>query len=230
MTVRRELPTAPTPLLIFAKPPRAGVAKTRLARDVGAEVAAELAAAFLSDTLAQARALGWARVILATTESGFDTGSPADMDAVWHQGDGDLGARLERMLSRALLEAPTALALGADTPGLPGPLLERARTLLAANDAVLGPADDGGFYLLGLRRCPSGLLSNLPWSSSDTFERTRQQLESRGLHPQQLPNWFDVDRAADARRLLGLIRSGRVIAPASRGVLERWARSGQSPA
>ncbi|MFP2909527.1 TIGR04282 family arsenosugar biosynthesis glycosyltransferase [Pyxidicoccus sp. 3LFB2] len=209
---------------VFAKPPVAGQVKTRLARTLGQDVAAELAAAFFADTWALLRTLPWIRPVLATTQAGRPEGLACEADAeVWLQGEGGLGERLERVLRRALERGPWAMALGADTPGLPGPLLEEARAKLAAGaDAVLGPAEDGGFYLLALKRCPPGLLAEgLPWSSADTLERTRERLESHGLRTVLLEPWFDVDTEADLHRLADLLAKGAVRAPSTHDVLIR---------
>ena len=138
---------------------------------------------------------------------------------VWPQGEGDLGARLERILRRALKESAHAVAIGTDSPGLPLALLEEARSALEAHDAVVGPADDGGFYLLGLNRCPEGLLAGLPWSAENTRARTLSRLEERGLTVQLLAPWFDVDVAADLERLRSLLAEGAIRAPATAHLL-----------
>ncbi|MHB1845619.1 MAG: TIGR04282 family arsenosugar biosynthesis glycosyltransferase, partial [Deltaproteobacteria bacterium] len=174
---------------VFAKPPLPGRVKTRLAAEVGSEGAARLARAFLRDTLAAVRALPWAEPRLATTERApfeAELGAPE----IWLQGEGDLGRRMERVLRRALRGASAALAIGADSPGMPLALLEGAREALASADAVVGPSDDGGFYLLGLRRCPRGLLDGLPWSAPETFDRTLARLREQGLRTSLLPRWF----------------------------------------
>ncbi len=209
----------PSRICIFAKPPVAGGVKTRLAADLGVERATALARSFLVDTCAAMRTLGWARAILATTGS-LDLDLQTELALpIWSQGDGDLGARLERVLARALTDAPIAIAIGADSPGLPTRLLDEARAALATADAAIGPADDGGFYLLALRRCPAGLLSDLPWSAPDTFARTVERMHSHGLSVIELPRWFDVDRADDLVRLDALLTNGSIVAPCTRQLL-----------
>ncbi len=209
-----------TTICIFAKPPRVGQVKTRLAAQLGPSRAAALAWAFLHDSWTGLRSLDWAERVVATT--GEIDGLP-DLDPalqLWNQGSGDLGARLERVLRRALEQTRYAVALGADTPGLPEKLLESARDALDAGaDAVLGPSEDGGFYLLGLRSCPAGLLSALPWSSADTGAATLEQLRGHGLSVHELTPWFDVDRAEDLERLRGCIASGEVFAPETASLL-----------
>ncbi len=199
------------PVCVFAKPAVPGRAKTRLAPEVGAEAAARLARAFFDDTWVAARRLPWTRPILATTSrKGLDPPVGAE---VWLQGPGDLGDRLARILRRALRRSPCAVAVGADSPGLPASRLEDARRALRDHDAVLGPSADGGFYLLGLTRCPPGLLRGLSWSVEDTFDRTRERLEIRGLSTAILGEWFDVDGFDDLMRLRRMIARGRVSAP-----------------
>ncbi|OGQ12247.1 MAG: hypothetical protein A2138_17155, partial [Deltaproteobacteria bacterium RBG_16_71_12] len=158
-----------TTLCIFAKAPRAGAVKTRLAAQIGAARAARLAEAFFWDTLALAERAPALRVVVALSGDAHLLPGLRDRVEVWPQGDGDLGARLQRSLRRALAESPRALAIGTDSPGLPSTLLANARAALHTHDAVLGQADDGGFYLLGLSRCPKelldGLLEGLPWSA-----------------------------------------------------------------
>ncbi len=201
---------AQLPVCIFAKPPVAGSVKTRLA---DAERAARLARAFLIDTCDALRAITWVAPILATTGPLDATLSERLGLPIWPQGDGDLGARIERVMRRALESAGGAIALGADTPGLPRELVVRACEALTEADAAIGPTDDGGFYLLALRECPVGLLAELPWSRSDTFAMTLERLRERGLRTIVLDPWFDVDRPADLERLHALLTTRVLVAP-----------------
>ena len=204
-------------VVVLAKAPVAGEVKTRLASPARASA---LARAFLVDTFAALRSSSWADPVLATTAA-LDPALEDQLQApIWMQGDGDLGARIERVLRRALASAPRAIAMGADTPGLPAAALDRAHEALRTADAAIGPTEDGGFYLLALRRCPEGLLAGLPWSQSDTFAATLARLRERGLSTVVLDAWFDVDRPADLERLRGLLAAGVVSAPATRRVLD----------
>lgn len=195
--------------LIYAKPPRPGLSKTRLAASVGPEAAARLAEAFLVDT---ARALGSLQglgspqgleIVLSTPEPEIDHGVALPR---WDQGGGELGCRLERGFLRALGQSPAAMALGADSPGLPAGHLQRAIALLSesprqAARSVLCPTEDGGFWALGLTRCWEGLLQGLPWSTPQTAEATRQRLLTHGFEVSTGPGWWDVDTASDLERL-----------------------------
>jgi hypothetical protein len=87
---------------------------------------------------------------------------------------------------------------------------------------VLGPCEDGGFYLIGLRSCPAGLLADLPWSAPSTFQRTIDRLRSAGLSIAVLPPWFDIDTPDDLRRLERLLELGELSAPTTAAWLRKW--------
>lgn len=213
------------PICVFAKPPVAGRVNTRLAPRVGDEGAARLAHAFLLDTIDLVNGLPWAHLVLATTGPLPDS-IPRPAGAVeWPQGDGDLGERVERVLRRALEDAPFAIALGVDSPGLPAAYLEQAREALGAHDAVLGPCEDGGFYTISLRWCPDGLLEALPWSRSRTMASTHQRLCAFGLTTHFLPTWFDVDRPVDLDRLRVEVARGHAHAPHTMATLDELTRA-----
>ena len=208
-------------LCIFAKPPRAGLVKTRLTGALGDEGAAQLASAFFEDTWAVATSVAWADCVLATTEVDAPEWRLPQHAIAWPQGDGNLGRRLEQILGRALATHDFALAIGTDSPGMPSALLDAARIALRSADAVIGPTEDGGFYLLGLRACPTGLLAGIPWSRTDTCARTVGQLRRFGLRVAVLPPWFDVDRPEDLDRLRMMVATGRLSAPATTRALVR---------
>ncbi len=198
---------------IFTNPPLPRKTKTRLIPALGEQGAADLARAMLLDTVEMVQSLDWALPVLTVSAPmPEDLKLPGEPEQ-WLQGSGDLGERQERMLNRALAQAPAALLIGTDLPGLPGRLLEEARQALEQADAALGPAEDGGFYLLGLRRCPEGILSELPWSSPDTFNATRKQLKRLGLKVEVISSWFDVDCPEDLERVKAALESGEVEAP-----------------
>jgi glycosyltransferase A (GT-A) superfamily protein (DUF2064 family) len=112
------------------------------------------------------------------------------------------------------------IAIGADTPGLPPDFLSRARRELSNGaGAAIGPTEDGGFYLLGLSRCPRGLLKNVTWGSSSVFSQTMGCLKKKGMRVAVLDPWFDVDRIDDLRRLRKLIARRAVRAPCTERAL-----------
>lgn len=206
-------------ICVFAKPPAPGRVKTRLVPLLGSRGAAELATAFLQDSWTAITALPWAQPVLASTEEGRPDGLRGPVE-VWLQEAGDLGVRLENIVRRALCNHPYAIVIGADSPGLPAKFLEQAREALAQVDAVIGPCEDGGFYLLGLRNCPEGLLSGIPWSAAKTFEETIAKIRAAGLTTQVLGPWFDVDTAKDLEKLDSLISSNQIHAPQTKDFLE----------
>ncbi len=206
------------PIVVFARAPAPGAVKTRLAGAVGHEGAATLARAFLRDTWDALSAVAWADPVVATTGPLGEAFAGVKTQL---QGEGDLGARMERALRRALGGAPAAFAVGTDSPGMPRYLLDAAREALRDADAVIGPSEDGGFYLLGLRRCPEGLLARLPWSRADTGSRVCARLRRSGFRVARAPRWFDVDRPADLRRLAALLDAGRLCAPATHAALSQ---------
>lgn len=200
-------------VLVFAKAPAAGQVKTRLAESVGHREAAGWARAFLQDTWSRVAELGGASVRLVLDG---DAPLPPLLPApeIWEQGKGDLGARLERSFHRALAEGTAAMAVGTDSPGMPKlRLIEAQRALADGSDAVLGLADDGGFYLIGLRRCPPGLFAGLPWSVASTGAAMLSRLEQQGLTVRRLPNWYDVDDQPSLLRLEREVLSGATHAP-----------------
>jgi uncharacterized protein len=189
---------SPLPVYVFAKAPVSGRVKTRLVPAVGAAGATRLATALLEDTLEALLTQGGAAPILAVDDVAAFRGRGLPLV---EQGTGDLGERLERVLGRGLGRAPAVVAVGSDTPGFPAELLEASFASLRRADAVLVPADDGGFALLGLRRCPPGLLHGLPWSGPDTLQATEARLRARGLTVVRTARFFDVDAPADLARL-----------------------------
>lgn len=194
------------PAYLFAKPPVAGVSKTRLATGVGPERAARLAAAFLQDTWdALARADG-VFPVLATTDLQGDFGFDAQPRV--HQGGGDLGARLERVLADGVRAHGGALAVGADSPGMPPDRVQGVLAALSTVDAALVPTDDGGFAVLGVRSVPSGLLADLPWSCERTTSALIARLEGLRLSCVVLEPWFDVDHASDLERFRAMVSRG----------------------
>lgn len=196
-------------LIVFAKPPVAGVSKTRIGAALGDDVAARLAAAFLSDTLRGLAPLG-VRVVVATTDPEADHGVPCER---WDQGGGDLGLRIERMLQRGLTEAPFVVAVGADAPGMP---LDRLRELMDGSEVAIGPAEDGGFWGLLARRWVPGALAGVPWSAPNTAFETVRALGRAGLDVSIGPRWWDIDTVEDLRRF----RAARLEAPATHAVLD----------
>lgn len=210
-------------IVILAKWPRAGQAKRRLGRHIGPARSAALARAFLADTLALVSRSGPDRLVIAYAPALARTrfaGLAPDALLV-AQPRGGFGARLEHALASGLERAHSALVIGADAPTLPPRLIERGFAALALADCVIGPAEDGGYYLIGAsRRLPATLFRRIPWSTADVFDETLLRARDAELRVAILPRWYDVDDAAALRRL-ARDRAGLRRAPATRAALAR---------
>ena len=185
--------------IVIAKAPVPGRVKTRLTPPFSPAEAATLAEAALTDTLAAVAAAPVARRVLAL-EGSAGSWLPSGFDVIPQRGDG-----LDERLATAFAEAHAALPLpmvliGMDTPQVTPKLIADAAGTLdyAEADAVFGPAADGGFWLLGLRRPDRSLLAGVPMSQADTGRRQLDRLTEAGLRVAMMPVLTDVDTAADA--------------------------------
>ncbi|MGI9005577.1 MAG: TIGR04282 family arsenosugar biosynthesis glycosyltransferase [Streptosporangiaceae bacterium] len=192
--------TARAQVVVIAKEPVPGRVKTRLTPPFSPGQAARLAAAALADTLAAAAQVPAVRHVLAL-DGTPGTWLPPVFDVVAQQGRG-LDERLAAAFGLAFAQLPVPVVLiGMDTPQVTPGMLEAAIRPLAAGtaDAVFGPADDGGFWLLGLRRPDPELLLGVPMSAADTGEAQLARLTGAGLRVRCLPMCTDVDDVATAR-------------------------------
>ncbi len=194
-------------VIVMAKAPVAGHAKTRLIPALGAEGAAQLAQRMLRHAIAQALAaeVGPVELCCAPDARHADFAELAADARVMlsEQGEGDLGARMARALQRALATHDRVLLIGTDAPALDAAVLRVARERLADHDAVLGPAFDGGYTLIGLRRFVPALFEAMPWSTPQVLARTRERLHAAGLHHAELAPLHDIDEPADLVHLRG---------------------------
>ncbi len=182
-------------LIVFAKAPVAGAVKTRLIPALGAAGAAALAVRLLAHTLAAGVAAGFDRVELCvapdTAHPAFGAHAAAHGLALTLQGEGDLGARMDRALTRVLREHRHAVLVGTDAPALDAARLRDAAHALHDADAVFVPALDGGYALVGLRRAQPALFQGIAWSTAQVMAQTREQARAAGL------NWAERDAVAD---------------------------------
>jgi len=186
-------------LIVIAKEPRPGHAKTRLIPELGPEGAAAIARACLEDTLyAVAETPSAERVLVLDGEPG--DWLPADQGfRVIAQREGGLAARLAGAFEDS--GAAPAVLVGMDTPQVNSGLLSEAIERLAegGTDAVLGPASDGGYWAIGLRRSDARIFAEVPMSADDTGERQRARLGELGLTWTELEQLRDIDTIEDAR-------------------------------
>jgi len=207
---RRYYGVAPPPrpvLQVFAKAPAPGRVKTRLAQAIGSEAAARAYAALAEHTLRVAAAARRAGVVGAV-ELWVEPGAPVGSFDSWtgefdvrvrEQRGADLGERMHAALRDALTRGHPALLIGTDVPGYDVPYLAQAAAALATHDAAIGPAEDGGYVLIGLARDVDAF-SGIAWSSGGVLEATRAMLAGAHVRWHELPPLWDVDTHDDWQR------------------------------
>ncbi len=213
--------------IVLTKTPTTGGVKTRLASEIGAGAATSIARAMLDDTLALARRGDWtARVVFAPPESRAEMACLAGDLACEAQVEGDLGARITAALADGLSAGGITVLIGSDTPDLPLAVVGTAFDALAGAGAevVLGPARDGGFYLIGAREANPLLFEGVAWSTDVVLWQVRANAERLGYRVTMLEEWEDVDDLASLVRLEARLKKSNV-APATRRALVELAAS-----
>lgn len=212
-------------IAVFARWPEPGRVKTRLSPALPAALACELHRAMVADALAaaaaapaDARALCWADAPAERPAFAVPPGL-GERD----QGSGDLGARLERAFA-SMVRGPVdrAVIVGADCPDLTAARIAQAFTALERHDLVVGPARDGGYYLIGLARAAPGLFRDIDWGSGRVLAQTLERARGLRLTVGRLDPLDDLDTPADlanwsARSCI----QGTGYAPRTRAALER---------
>ncbi|PWF44034.1 TIGR04282 family arsenosugar biosynthesis glycosyltransferase [Massilia glaciei] len=187
-------------LIVFAKAPVPGQAKTRLAPAIGFEGAAGLASVMLAHTLRSAVDSGIGPVELCcapdTGHAQFQQAAGAGV-SLTGQGGGDLGERMERALARGLQHHPRVVLIGTDAPLLDAAVLRDAATALLTHDVVIAPAADGGYVLVGLARRAPELFASVAWSTPLVMAQTRARIAALGLSLHELPTLHDIDEPRD---------------------------------
>jgi len=220
----------------MAKAPLPGLAKTRLCPPLRPREAADLARGFLLDTIDTLRAVPHIDPYLAYTprdeEAYFRAACPPAFGLI-PQPEGDLGARLAGIAGQLFAAGyGRVLLIAGDTPHLPVGTLREGISRLEGADVTLGPCEDGGYYLVGMRRPAPGIFSGIPWSTADVLACTLARARAAGYSVVLLATEYDLDRVEDLVRLQddlarGVIRAGcrytkRALAQA--GVLRRSRR------
>ena len=214
---------------IMAKAPRPGTVKTRLCPPLVAAEAAALYRCFLLDKIATVGALADTRPVIAYTpdDARAEFGELAPGFTLVAQHGPDLGARLHGALAALLVAGHAgAIAVDSDTPTLPSAFLQQAVDCLSGPgpDVVLGPTEDGGYYLIGVRSPHRELFERVPWSTPEVLEVTRRRAATAGLRVIDLPSWFDVDTPDDLERLRTMLAGDEDSACQTRRFLASWRR------
>jgi rSAM/selenodomain-associated transferase 1 len=196
----------PVAVAIMAKAPRAGEVKTRLCPPLSLSDAAELYRRFLLDKIEQVTTLRAASLAIAYTPAEarafFEEVAPGFV--LVQQRGADLGDRLANSLGELLNRGHHgAMAIDSDTPTLPVGFLQQAVDLVTTPgiDVVLGPTQDGGYYLIGLRAMHRELFEAMAWSTNAVLPETIRRADAKGLRVACLPPWYDIDTPEDLGRL-----------------------------
>ena len=198
---------SPVTLQVFAKNPVAGSVKTRLANAIGADEATAHYVRLVERTLATAVAAR-AGGIVDRVELWCAPSAEAPAFRAWGerydvalkaQTGEDLGTKMRNALHEALAGGARAILIGTDCPAFDISYLAHAVAALDGHAAIFGPAEDGGYVLVGLARAIDAF-TNIPWSSADTMAATRAKLRAAGIRWHELPTLWDVDAPPDLAR------------------------------
>lgn len=215
-------------LVLFARPPRSGAVKPRLAAGLGDARALALYTAFLRDSIALVRrvspwgirgAIAWSEPPTADELRSLaePLAEPLDGVETLAQGEGDLGQRLSSTLAYLLSRGhDRVLIMGADTPSLPPETIKSASELLRDRDLVFGPATDGGYYLIGARAVFPEIFRDIPWGTDKVLSETLRILKIFGIPRVLLQPWSDVDTPEDLDKLAAELRDLPANDPAAR--------------
>jgi rSAM/selenodomain-associated transferase 1 len=237
-TVRSPLGPA---LIIFAKAPIPGQVKTRLCPPLTPDEAATLHGSFVLDTLERTKTAAvklklpidrYLACAPSVTHVFFKIMEERQGVKLIDQIGDDLGARMNQAFTTLFSQGyRQVLLIGTDVPTLPFDYLKEAVVLLDSHDLVLGPANDGGYYLIGLTRPIRELFVDIPWSTDQVLGLTREKAVALGLTTALLESWRDVDTVADLQALCDACdadakkpKHERVFSSRTAGVLQALAK------
>jgi hypothetical protein len=208
----------------MAKAPREGFVKTRLSGAYPARDVVQLSECMLRDTLALARALPAVHVaVMCPSEDVADIEArlPADVQVVGQQGTG-LAAALVSVFARFVPAFSRVVAVDSDSPHLPPAILQSAFELLETNELVVGPTEDGGYYLVGATALHPRLFDRAPLGTNTARDALLGNARSLGLSVAFTDAWYDVDVPADLRRLAAELRREPGRAPRTAALIASW--------
>ena len=200
-----------TPVIVFAKAPQPGAAKTRLIPLIGAEGAARFHANMVKHTLSTAlnARIGPVELHCApdTQDEFFSACAGRYRVMLYPQVGADLGARMQRAFEQGLAGYRQAIIIGCDCPLLKTHHLRAACAALADHDAVLIPSEDGGYALIGLAHCDALLFEHIEWGTGSVLATTRERLHKLGWRWKELETLWDIDRPEDYARWQAVLKS-----------------------
>ncbi len=215
-------------VVVFAKAPAPGLVKTRLSPPFSPEQAAALYRAFAADSLSAAEGTPGAKAVVAY-EPHPDWPDPSwlrNPAPEWFPQEGaDLGRRLAAATGKAFVDgAERVVVIGTDSPHLASSRIEEAFSRLAAAPVVLGPARDGGYYLIGLRGPNPTLFDDIPWSGTDVLKATLERAAELHAAVHLLDPLEDIDDAGSLVRVMGLVH-GTALAPRTQAAIAQQSRA-----
>jgi len=219
-------------LVVMAKAPREGRVKTRLARAYPASDVARLSECMLLDTLALAQSLPRVHVaVMCPAGDVVDLSArlPAGVEVVGQDGEGLADALASVFRHFVPAGFRRVIAVDGDSPHLPPGILEAAFVLCDTNDLVVGPTEDGGYYLVGTSASHPRLFDASPLGTAGAYEALRARARSLGLSVGVVDPWYDVDEPADLSRLAADLRLTPARAPRTAAFLASWGRTPGAP-
>ncbi|NBC10020.1 MAG: DUF2064 domain-containing protein [Bacteroidetes bacterium] len=184
-------------LIIFIRNPELGKVKTRLARDVGAEKALSIYKALLRHTRATAMQVQAKRLLFYSQDIQETDDWPQPQFEKRLQSGNGLGERMQHAFATALATADKAIIVGSDIAQINADIIKKAFGALDEADFVIGPALDGGYYLLGMKQPTPQLFQNMPWSTSQVCAVTQQRIRQLGKTYRLVDTLSDIDYASD---------------------------------
>ncbi|NOY41713.1 MAG: glycosyltransferase [Planctomycetes bacterium] len=195
----------PDCLGLFAKYWQPGQVKTRLAATIGDAAAADAYQQFVVTLLNRLQNLGNQRwLAFAPPERAGEFESvAAERWQLEPQAEGDLGQRMQTFFANRLAEGCQRIVLlGTDSPNVPVEYVQQALIELRNHDVVLGPTEDGGYWLVGVSTDVPEIFTDIPWSTPNVWQATLEALRSRGRAYTTVPTWYDIDENDDLQRLI----------------------------
>ena len=195
-------------VLIIAKYPQPGLVKTRMVPSLTDDQAAKLHRLCLQSVCERVSANKNTKPILVFTPDdqleSFQHFVSDHVDDYWPQGGGDLGERLIRAINQAFSQnAERVILLGADSPTLPIEIMHQTIEKLTHHEVVIGPCDDGGYYLLAMTRPQPELFRDIDWGSNKVADQTKERAAHVAIDLYELASWYDIDRYDDLVRAQG---------------------------